>query len=91
MKNENNSLEKNNIFSKIKSWWYKIFHKSKKAEEKSSDNQDTSVGVNNQLEVKNTFDEYRKKNERRQYLMQLQNKFENKIILENDISESDKV
>lgn len=38
----------------------------------------------------NTFDEYRKKNERHQYLLQLQKKFENKLILESDISESDK-
>lgn len=30
MENQNNSLETNNIFSKIKSWWYNIFHKAKK-------------------------------------------------------------
>ena len=90
MKNQNNSLEKNNFISKIKSWWYNIFHKSKKAEEKLDNNQNTILSVNKQHEVRNTFDEYRKKNERRQYLIQLQSKFENKMILESNISESDK-
>ena len=48
------------------------------------------MSVKKQLEIKNTFDEYRKKSERHQYLLQLQNMFENKMILESDIGESDK-
>lgn len=88
MKNQNNSLEKNNIFSKIKSWWYNIFHKAKK--EKVNALEDTIVSEKNNGEETNIFDEYRKKNERHQYLMQLQSKFENQMILESDISESDK-
>lgn len=90
MKNQNKSLEKNSVFSRIKSCWYNIFHNSKNAKDKLNDNKDTNVSVNNQFEVMNTFDEYRKKNERYQYLMQLQSKFENKKILESDISGNDK-
>ena len=88
MKNQNNSLEKNNIFSKIKSWWYNIFHKAKK--EKVNAVEDTVVSENNKSEESNIFDEYRKKNERHKYLLQLQNSYENKMILESDMSESDK-
>ena len=88
MKNQNNSLEKNNIFSKIKSWWYNIFHKAKK--EKVNAVEDTVVSGNNKSEERNIFDEYRRKNERRRYLLQLQNKYENKMILESEMSERDK-
>lgn len=90
MKNQNNSLEKNNIFSKIKSWWYNIFHKTKKVEEETKVVQDTIANENNKNKERNIFDEYRKKNERHKYLLQLQNRYENKMILESDISEKDK-
>ena len=63
---------------------------SNNVDEKLNEKQNTTVSVNNQPEVMNAFDEYRKKNERHQYLLQLQNKFENKMIFERDISESDK-
>lgn len=36
------------------------------------------------------FDEYRKKHERHKYLLQLQKRFESKMILESDMSKSDK-
>lgn len=91
MKNQNNSLEKNSIFSKIKSWWYNIFHKSSKAKENLNNTQDATVSENNKLEETNMFDECRKKNERRMYLLQLQNKYENKIISESEINEKDKI
>ena len=90
MKNQNNSLEKNNIFSKIKSWWYNIFHKTKKVEEEIKVVQDTIANENGKNEERNIFDEYRKKNERQKCLLQLQNRYENKMILESDMSESDK-
>lgn len=88
MKNQNNSLEKNNIFSKIKSWWYNIFHKAKK--EKINAVEDTVVSENNKSEERSIFDEDRKKNDRHRYLLQLQNKYENKMIVESDMSENDK-
>lgn len=88
MKNQNNSLEINNIFSKIKSWWYNVFHKAKK--EKVYTVEDTIVDRKNKSEETNIFDEYRKKNERHKYLLQLQSRYENKIILESDMSENDK-
>lgn len=88
MENQNNSLETNNIFSKIKSWWYNIFHKAKK--EKVYAVEDAIVSEKNKSEETNIFGEYRKKNERHKYLLQLQNRYENKMILESDISENDK-
>lgn len=88
MKNQNKSLEKNSIFSKIKSWWYNLFHKVKKEEVQVVQN--VIVSENNKMEENNIFDEYRKKNERRRYLFQLQNKYENKMILESEMNENDK-
>lgn len=89
MKNQNNNLKDRSIFSRIKSWWYNIFNKSKKIEEKIDNKQNTTANVS--FEANNVFEGYRKKNERYKYLIQLQNKFENKLILESDISENDKV
>lgn len=89
MKNQNNSLKKWNVFSRIKYWWYNIFRNSKKIEEKIDNKQNTTTSAS--LEGNNVLEEYRKKSERYKYLMQLQNKFENKLIFESDISENDKV
>lgn len=87
MKNQNKSLEKNSVFSRIKSWWYNIFHKEKK---EINVIQNTVVVENNKREEINIFDEYKKKNERNKYLQKLQKKYEDKIILEKDMSERDK-
>lgn len=89
MKNQNNGLKDRSIFSGIKSWWYNIFHKSKKAEEKMDNKQNATANVS--FEANNVLEDYRKKNERYRYLIQLQNKFENKLIFESDISENDKL
>lgn len=88
MKNQNNNL-KWSVFSRIKHWWYNVFHKSKKIEGNIGNKQNTIASVS--LEANNVFEDYRKKSERYRYLMQLQNKFENKLILESDINENDKV
>lgn len=86
---EHNDLESNWI-NKIKSWVHRLFHKS---------TQGISSSVNEQLvnstieKVKENdfFDEYKQKNERHQYLLNLQRKYKSKEILEKDISEKDRI
>ena len=85
MKNHSNTF-----FSNIKSWWYNIFHKSKKLDECSTKEEDNNANKSTSVEERNIFDEYRRKTEKHNYLLQLQKRFENKIILENEISDVDK-
>ena len=44
---------------------------------------------NNKLESNNFLDEYRLKNERRKYLIDLQKKYKSGVITENDMSRED--
>ena len=44
---------------------------------------------NNKLESNNFLDEYRLKNERRKYLIDLQKKYKSGVITENDMSKED--
>lgn len=84
MNNQNNNLEKNNIFSKMKAWFNGLFHKPKI----------TETNMKNQENVdrkpKDFFEEYKEKEKRRQYLFELQKKYKNKEMLEKDMSEEDK-
>ena len=84
--------QRNTFFNNIKSWLYNIFHKSKKLNECLIKQEDTEEceSVSNKFQEKNSFDEYKKKAERHNYLLQLQKKFENKDILESEINEIDK-
>lgn len=84
MKNRSNTF-----WGKIKSWWYNIFHKSKKLDE-CLIQEDNNVNKSTSIVEENIFDEYRRKTKRHNYLLQLQKRFENKIILENEISDVDK-
>lgn len=93
MKNQNNNLEKNNIFSKMKSWMYNLIHKSKKNDLllKSDEYTPTTSDVLKENNKENNFfEEYRLKNERHQYLLNLQRKYKNKEILERDMSQEDR-
>lgn len=86
---EHNNLD-SSWANKIKSWVYRLFHKS---------TQGISSSVNEQLvnstieKVKENdfFSEYKLKNERQQYLLNLQRKYKSKEILEKDISENDRI
>ena len=75
MKNQNKSLEKNTIFSKIKSCIYNLFHKSEKNKLSLKCDEDTTT-TSNVLKENNTankfFEEYKLKTERHQYLLNLQ-------------------
>lgn len=94
MKNQNNSLETNTIFSKIKSWWYNLFHKSNgNSIEPQNVSQDTNNALNEEINInkpKDFFEEYKEKNERREYLLNLQRKYKNKEILEEEMTEEDR-
>lgn len=87
MKYKNNSMEKKNLFSTIKSWFYNLFHNSK---ENNDEKQNNKIEKSTMHKEQNIFDEYRKKNERHQHLVQLQQKYENKEILEENMSIEDK-
>lgn len=94
MKNENDGLETNNLFFKVKSWLYNIFHKSQISESKSDKTESTSIVLNEQKDnnkPSNFFEDYREKTERRQYLLNLQRKYKNKEILEENMSDEDRI
>ena len=86
---ENNNLQNVNIFSKVKSWIYHLLKKAVRAESKveyanTSDIQSSQLKTTNNL-----FEEYKMKSDRRQYLLDLQKKFESKLVLEKDINNED--
>lgn len=97
MNNQNNSLETNNVFSKIKVWLYNLFHKSKKFEINvvSTNNLENQSGTLNEKQNdendKVFFEEYKEQNERRQYLLSLQRRYKKKEILEEEMSEEDRI
>ena len=86
---EHNNLEFN-LLNKIKSWVYRLFHKSQQSISSSPLEQSVDSTAE-KIKQDNFFDEYKLKNERRQYLLDLQKKYKAKEILENDMSEEDKI
>ena len=91
MKNQNNGLERKNLFFKIKSWLYNLFYKSSNInEENIGEPKEANQESITKNKEQNVFDEYRKMNERYQYLLQLQKRFENKNIHETDMNQNDK-
>lgn len=90
MKNQNNSLKTNGFISKVKLWFYNIFHKSQASENKLNNSNSLNTEKNNVLQ-KSFFEEYKEKNDRRQYLLVLQKKYKNKEILEKDMNEQDRI
>lgn len=93
MKNQNDSLENQNLFLKVKSWLYNIFHNSQLRESKTENIESINIVLNEaKLDNKpNNFREsYAEKNERRQYILDLQRKYKNKEILEENMSDEDR-
>ena len=94
MNNQNNSLENNSLFNKVKSWFYHFFHKSPIIEPGTS-NAITDNTTVSEKEVttkpKDFFEEYKEKNDRCQYLLNLQRKYKNKEVFEEDMSEEDRI
>lgn len=93
MKNQNDSLENQNLFLKVKSWLYNIFHNSQLRESKTENIKSINIVLNEaKLDNKpNNFREsYAEKNERRQYILDLQRKYKNKEILEENMSDEDR-
>lgn len=88
MKKENNSIDKINLLSKIKSWCYHLFHL--KGRNELTNNQEDIVISNNIPEL-TTFEKYRLQNERLQCLLKLQEDFEKGAIQEESINEKDKL
>lgn len=93
MKKQNNSLETNTLFSKLKSWLYNLFHSSSKGKiEKQESVQTNTIQVDkSSSEQKGFFEEYKEKEMRRQYLLDLQRKYKNKQIREDEMSEEDRI
>lgn len=90
MKNQNNSLKTNSIISKVKVWFYNLFHKSQADENELNNSNSPAIENSNDIQ-KNFFEEYKEKSERRQYLLALQRKYKNKEILEKDMNEQDRI
>ena len=88
MKKEDNRLEVSNLFLKIKSWLYHLFHKSNSL---TDDNTTvTPKNLENNIKTNTFFEEYKLKNERREYLLNLQRKYKSGIITENNMSQEDR-
>ena len=94
MKNQNNSLKSNNLFSKVKAWLYNMFKRSQKNRTNFENTDQVNATTVNEIKVnnkpKNYFEECKEKNERRQYLLNLQTKYKNKEILEENMNEEDR-
>lgn len=67
---EHNDLELN-LLNKIKSWIYRLFHKSQQSISSSSLEQSVDFTAEKSRQD-NFFEEYKLKNERHQYLLDLQ-------------------
>lgn len=87
------SNKSNDIFSNIKSWIYNLFHGSKMLEEKKENSKadETYNNSKNDVTIKKTyFEEQIEKSERHAYLIELQKKYKNHLILEENMSDDDK-
>lgn len=85
MKKNNNALQKNSFLLKLKSWLFNLVHKNKKQEIVESISESEIL-----IEKKIPFSELREVNERHKYLLDLQHKFENNEIAEEDINDEDR-
>lgn len=92
MNNQNNSLEPNTLFNKVKTWLYNLFHKSLKNNTKSQEVQLNTIKANeNSDRPKDFFEEFKEKEMKRQYLLDLQMKYKSKQIREDEMSEEDRI
>ncbi len=88
---EKNSLKQTSIFSSLKSWWYKLFHKFNANEKNIKDVENDKIKNEKEIHSKSIFEEYKEINERRTYLLDLQRKYKRKEILEENMSINDKI
>ena len=77
----------NSIFMKIKNWFYNLFHSHKEIEAPKEENNEktNSNGERNYIEAQ------REKTQRHMYLIELQKRYKNGSILEEDLSEEDRI
>lgn len=87
MKKENNDLETENLFLKIKSWLYHLFHKSNNLLKPNTSA--VSKDLEKNIKTNSFFEEYKLKNEKREYLLDLQGKYKSGIITESDMNQED--
>ncbi len=89
MKNQNNGLSTKNWFYRIKTWWHNFFSKSKLIDDNVKKEQ-TSNCESAEI-TKKENDWYTEKYERKKYLLDLQRKYKNNEILEENIIEQDRI
>lgn len=93
MKKHSNVLESTTFFNKVKSWVYNLFHKAPNMNSKIEEIETRAYKINDlksSVKKDDFFEEYKQKNERREYLLNLQRKYKAKEILEQDMSEDDR-
>ena len=93
MKKHSNVLESTTFFNKVKSWVYNLFHKAPNMNSKIEAIETRADEINDlksSVKRDDFFKEYKQKNERREYLLNLQRKYKAKEILEQDMSKDDR-
>lgn len=94
MKNQNELLEIKNLFLKVKTWLYNAFHKSQISQIKTENIESVNTVSNEQKDDNNQnnfCESCIEKNERRQYLLNLQRKYKNKEILEENMNDEERL
>ena len=93
MNKQNNSLEPSTLLNRIKNWLYNLLHKSLKDDIDSREI--TELGTNNNSENSNRskdfLEEFKEKEMKRQYLLDLQLKYKCKQVREDEMSEEDRI
>lgn len=89
MRRDYNKIEMSSLFSKVKSWLHHLFHRTNNLIEEST--VDAPVDNEKSTRINNFFEEYKLKNERRDYLLDLQKKYKAGIISEGDMNEQDRI
>lgn len=86
---KNRDLQNIYFFSKVKSWIYHLFKKEVCVESKAEHTNSSDIQSSQVKTTNNFFEEYKMKSDRRKYLLDLQNRFESRALLEKDISSED--
>lgn len=89
MRRDYNKIEMSSLFSKVKSWLRHLFHRTNNLIEEST--VDAPIDNEKSTRINNFFEEYKLKNERRDYLLDLQKKYKAGIISEGDMNEQDRI
>ncbi len=88
MRKDYNKIEMSSLFSKVKSWLYHLFHRTNNLIGEST--VDAPIDNEKNTNANNFFEEYKLKNKRREFLLDLQKKYKAGIISEIDMNEEDK-